>query len=169
MSSGARNAAARRCAAAEPCLYRTNVNDDILLTQTQSTGAGFFQNVAKTRRQGVEVGLQGSAWKRVKYYLSYGYVDATYADEHDPGQRDGGRWGGGEAGRPHPGIPPQNVKFGAQVALLDNLWIGSDVIFVSGSVLRGDEGTTSPRPAPYTLLGFNVRYAPFKFLETGTG
>ena len=39
--------------------FRTDVSDDILFTQTETTGAGFFQNVAKTRRQGVEVGLQG--------------------------------------------------------------------------------------------------------------
>ena len=58
--------------------FRTDVSDDILFTQTEATGAGFFQNVAKTRRQGVEVGLQGSAWKRLKYYLSYAFVDATY-------------------------------------------------------------------------------------------
>jgi len=32
--------------------FRTDVSDDILFTQTQTTGAGFFQNVAKTRRQG---------------------------------------------------------------------------------------------------------------------
>ena len=39
--------------------FRTDVHDDILFTQTETTGAGFFQNVAETRRQGVEVGVQG--------------------------------------------------------------------------------------------------------------
>ena len=145
--------------------YRTNVNDDILFTQTQSTGAGFFQNVSKTRRQGVEVGLQGGAWKRVKYYLSYGYVDATYQTSTTLASVTAADGVAVRPGDRIPGIPPQNVKFGAQVALLDNLWIGSDVIFVSGSVLRGDEGNHQPTTSPYTLLGFNVRYAPFKFLE----
>src|SRR5262249_35161976 len=58
--------------------FRTNVQDDILFVQTSTTGAGFFQNVASTRRQGIEAGLRGTAWRRLTYYLSYALVDATY-------------------------------------------------------------------------------------------
>jgi outer membrane receptor protein involved in Fe transport len=145
--------------------FRTNVSDDILFTQTQSSGAGFFQNVAETRRQGVEAGIQGSAWKRLRYYLSYAYIDATYqtsttlasvtAPDGVPVRR----------GDRIPGIPPQNLKFGAQVAILDNLWVGADVISVSGSHLRGDDHNQQPRVSPYTVLGLNVRYVPVKFIE----
>jgi iron complex outermembrane receptor protein len=145
--------------------FRTNVDDDILFTQTETTGAGFFQNVAKTRRQGVEVGLQGSAWKRLRYYLSYAYVDATYQTNLTLASVT---TLGGVAVKPGdriPGIPPQNLKFGVQVGVLDNLWIGADVVSVSGSYLRGDDGNQQPRLAAYTLLGLNVRYVPVKFLE----
>ena len=145
--------------------FRTDVSDDILFTQTETTGAGFFQNVAKTRRQGVEVGLQGSAWKRLKYYLSYAFVDATYqtnvtlASVTDPNGIQV------KPGDSIPGIPQQNLKFGAEVAVLDNLWVGADVINVSGNYLRGDDGNQQAKVSGYTVLNLNVRYVPVKFLE----
>jgi len=145
--------------------FRTNVSDDILFTQTQSTGAGFFQNVAETRRQGVEAGIQGSAWKRLRYYVSYAYIDATYQTSTTLASVTALDGVPVKPGDRIPGIPPQNVKFGAQVAILDNLWVGADVISVSGSFLRGDDNNQQPRTSPYTILGLNVRYVPFKFLE----
>ncbi len=145
--------------------FRTDVTDDILFTQTATTGAGFFQNVDKTRRQGVEAGLQGGAWGRVKYYLSYAYIDATYQTEvtlASVTQQNGVLVKPGDS---IPGIPQQNLKFGAEVAVLDNLWMGADVISVSGSYLRGDEANQQPKVGGYTVLSLNVRYLPVKFLE----
>src|SRR5207253_211027 len=95
---------------------------------------GFFQNVAKTRRQGVEVGLQGR-WKRLGYFLSYAFVDATYqssetlASVTDP---SGVRVRSGD----HiPGIPAQNVKVGAEVAVLRDAF--ADPIAVERFVAPG--------------------------------
>lgn len=145
--------------------FRTDVNDDILFTQTQTTGAGFFQNVASTRRQGVELGFQGSAWKRLKYYLSYAYIDATFQTDTvlaSVVQPNGVQV---QSGDTIPGIPKQNLKFGTEVAILDNLWVGADVISVSGVYLRGDEGNQQPKLSGYTILNLGVRYAPIKNLE----
>jgi len=145
--------------------FRTDVHDDILFTQTETTGAGFFQNVAKTRRQGVEAGLQGSAWKRLKYHLSYAFVDATYqssvtlASVTDP---NGVQVKPGDS---IPGVPQQNLKFGAEVAILDNLWLGADVVSVSGNYLRGDDANQQAKVSGYTLLNLSVRYRPVKYLE----
>jgi len=145
--------------------FRTNVQDDILFVQTETTGAGFFQNVANTRRQGVEVGFKGSAWQRLKYYLSYAFVNATYqtnttlASVTEP---NGVQVNPGDS---IPGIPQQNLKFGAEVAVLKDLWIGTDVISVSGNYLRGDDGNQQPKLSGYTLLNLGVRYAPVKSLE----
>ena len=57
--------------------FRTDLNNDILFITAEPGGAGFFQNVAKTRRQGIEAGVQGR-WKRLGYFLNYAYVDSTY-------------------------------------------------------------------------------------------
>jgi iron complex outermembrane recepter protein len=146
-------------------LFRTDLSDDILFTQTETTGSGFFQNVARTRRQGVEAGVQGSAWKRLAYSLSYAFVDATYqtdvtlasvTDVNGVHVRPGDRL---------PGIPQQNLKAGAEVAVLDNLWIGGDVVSVSGNSLRGDDGNQHAKVSGYTLLNLHLRYVPVKFLE----
>jgi outer membrane receptor protein involved in Fe transport len=138
--------------------------DDILFTVVETGGGGFFQNVGRTRRQGVEVGLLG-AWQRLTYFASYAYVDATYQTDEtlasvtDP---DGVRV---EAGDRIPGIPPHNFKVGAEVALLDNLWIGGDLIATSGSYLRGDDGNDRPKLDGYTILNLHVRYAPITHVE----
>jgi outer membrane receptor protein involved in Fe transport len=146
-------------------LFRTDLTDDILFTQTESTGAGFFQNVARTRRQGLEAGFRGSAWRRLRYFLSYALVEATYqtsttlASVTEP---DGVRVRSGDR---IPGIPLHGIKLGAEVAVLDNLWIGADVVSVTGSYLRGDDGNQQAKVSGYTLLSLHVRYAPIKQLE----
>jgi outer membrane receptor protein involved in Fe transport len=145
-------------------LFWTDVRDDILFTVVETGGGGFFQNVAATRRRGVEVALRG-AWKRLKYYLNYAYIDATYqtsttlASVTEP---DGVRVAPGDR---LPGIPRNNVKFGGEVEVLKNLWLGGDVVAVTSSYLRGDDGNQQAPVPGYALLNLQVRYAPFKFLE----
>jgi len=146
-------------------LFRTDLSDDILFTQTQTTGAGFFENIDRTRRQGVEVDVRGSAWHRVRYYLSYALIDATYQTDvtlASVTSPDGVRVRSGDT---IPGIPLHNLKFGAEVAVLKNLWIGADVVSVSGSYLRGDDGNQLAKVSGYTLVNLHVRYAPFKHFE----
>jgi outer membrane receptor protein involved in Fe transport len=145
-------------------LFWTDVRDDILFTVVETGGGGFFQNVAATRRQGVEVALRGT-WKRLKYFLNYAYIDATYqtsttlASVTEP---DGVRVAPGDR---LPGIPRNNVKFGGEVEVLKNLWLGGDVVAVTSSYLRGDDGNQQAPVPGYALLNLQVRYAPFKFLE----
>jgi outer membrane receptor protein involved in Fe transport len=144
--------------------FRTDLRDDILFTTVETGGGGFFQNVDHTRRQGVEVGAQGGS-KRLKYFASYAFVDATYqtdvtlASVTDP---DGVRV---KAGDRIPGIPQHNLKIGAEFAVLENLWVGGNVIGASGSYLRGDDGNRLPKVGGYTILNLHARYTPIKHLE----
>ena len=39
--------------------YRTTLEDDLIFAVTETGGAGFFTNIDETRRQGVELGLNG--------------------------------------------------------------------------------------------------------------
>jgi iron complex outermembrane recepter protein len=146
-------------------LFRTDLTDDILFTQTGATGSGFFQNVARTRRQGAEAGVRGSAWKRLTYYLSYAFVDATYQTDVTIASVTDANGVHVRPGDSIPGIPQQNLKAGAEVAALDNLWIGADVISVSGNYLRGDDGNQQAQVSGYTLLSLHARYVPVEFLE----
>jgi len=145
-------------------LFRTDLEDDILFTITRTGGGGFFRNVGGTRRQGVEAGL-GGAWKRLRYFLSYAYVDATYQSDETLAsviEADGVRI---RAGDRIPGIPQHNLKLGVEVEILKDLWIGADVIATSGSFLRGDDGNRRGKADGYGLLNLHARYQPFKHVE----
>ncbi|HSD60270.1 MAG TPA: TonB-dependent receptor, partial [Burkholderiales bacterium] len=59
-------------------LFRTELDNDIQFISTTTTpGAGFFQNVGKTRRQGLEMGLT-QQWGSLRWVLGYSLIDATY-------------------------------------------------------------------------------------------
>jgi outer membrane receptor protein involved in Fe transport len=97
--------------------------------------------------------------------LNYALVDATYqssetlASVTDP---NGVRV---QSGDHIPGIPAHNLKVGAEVELLKDLFAGANVIYASGSYLRGDDGNNQPKLDGYTTLNLAIRYSPIKHLE----
>jgi len=145
-------------------IFRTDLTDDIMFIVAETGGAGFFQNVAKTRRQGVEVGLQGR-WKWLRYFLNYAFVDATYQSDETLASVTDPNGVQVKTGDHIPGIPAQNLKLGAEVEILKNLFLSANVIYVSGSYLRGDDGNHQPKLADYTTLNLGVRWVPIKNLE----
>jgi iron complex outermembrane recepter protein len=145
-------------------LFRTDLKDDIMFIVAETGGAGFFQNVAKTRRQGVEVGLQGR-WKWLKYFVSYAFIDATYRSDETLASVTDPNGVQVKTGDHIPGIPAQNLKVGAEVEPLKNLFLSANVIYVSGSYLRGDDGNHQPKLPDYTTLNLGVRWVPIKHLE----
>ena len=60
-------------------LYRTNLADDIQFISAGSgaVNAGYFQNVGKTRRQGVEL-TGGTGWGEWQLTARYSFLDATF-------------------------------------------------------------------------------------------
>ena len=145
-------------------LFRTDLEDDILFTLTQTGGGGFFRNVGGTRRQGVEAGL-GGEWKRLRYSLSYAYVDATYQSDETLAsvtEADGVRI---RVGDRIPGIPQHNLKLGAEVEILKDLWFGADVIATSGTFLRGDDANRRAKVDGYAILNLHARYRLFPHVE----
>jgi outer membrane receptor protein involved in Fe transport len=145
-------------------LFRTDLEDDILFTLTQTGGGGFFRNVGGTRRQGVEAGL-GGEWKRLRYSLSYAYVDATYQSDETLAsvtEADGVRI---RVGDRIPSIPQHNLKLGAEVEILKDLWFGADVIATSGTFLRGDDANRRAKVDGYAILNLHARYRLFPHVE----
>lgn len=104
-------------------------------------------------------------WRRLRYFASYTYTDATYetnttlASVTEP---DGVRVRRGDR---IPGIPQHGLKLGAEVAVLRNVWVSGDVIATSGSVLRGDEGNRQARLDGYAILNLHARWEPIKHVE----
>jgi iron complex outermembrane recepter protein len=145
-------------------LFRTDVSDDILFTVVETGGGGFFQNVDKTRRQGVEAGVAGG-WKRLQYSLSYAFVDATYETHVTLASVTDAAGVRVESGDRIPGIPQHNLKLNAEVEVLKNLWLGGNVIVASGNYLRGDDGNDRAKTDGYAVLNLHARYRPIKYLE----
>jgi iron complex outermembrane receptor protein len=145
-------------------LFRTDLDDDILFTVVETGGGGFFQNIARTRRQGVEAGLSGE-WKRLRYFASYAYTEATYETTTALASVTEAEGVHVRPGDRIPGIPQHSLKVGAEVAVLSNLWLGADVIATSGSVLRGDEANRQGKLDGYAILNLHARYEPIKHVE----
>jgi outer membrane receptor protein involved in Fe transport len=57
--------------------FRAENRNDILFVASQETGSGYFQNFAKTLREGVQASLDGH-FKRISGGLDYTFLSATY-------------------------------------------------------------------------------------------
>ena len=145
-------------------LFRTDLEDDILFTVVETGGGGFFRNVSQTRRQGLEAGLSGE-WERLRYFVSYTYIDATYQTRTTLASVTEADGVPVRPGDRIPGIPRHSLKVGGEVGILSNLWLGADVIAVSGTFLRGDDANRHAKLDSYALLNLNARYEPIKHLE----
>ena len=78
-------------------VYRTNVRDDIFLSASDSapsgsTIEGFFSNLDKTRREGVELSAQVFLNGGHSLYANYAYTQATFQSEGGDLQHPGGFW-----------------------------------------------------------------------------
>ena len=147
-------------------IYQTINTNDILFENVASTGnisQGYFANVDKTRRQGLEFGLSGVLLESLNWYSSYGFVDATY---QSPALLNNAY--GAEAvtpGKKIPGIPQNTFKFGAEYEFFRNFFFGGDMQYVSSQYARGDDLNIHQQIPAYTVLNLNTRYVLTKNIE----
>src|SRR4029450_1558113 len=59
--------------------FRATTADDILAIPSPLQGFGYFQNVGRTRRQGIEAQVNLTS-KTLQLYASYALVDARFLD-----------------------------------------------------------------------------------------
>ncbi|MFN8625702.1 MAG: TonB-dependent receptor [Candidatus Binatia bacterium] len=143
--------------------FRTDLQDDILFTAVGGS-QGFFSNVPKTRRQGVELGLSGKA-SRATGYFNYAYLDATFessaelfnpvANPLDPSQPETISVKHGDR---LPGIPRHVAKLGGEFRFTDAFSVGGNVIYASSQFLRGDEGNDHSPLSAYTVVNLRADY-----------
>jgi iron complex outermembrane receptor protein len=147
-------------------LFRTSLEDDILLVQSDLQGRGYFQNAGDTRRQGIEAGL---SWRndRVALALDYALIDATFRTAQrlpSPNHPFAGEDGAipVERGDRIPGIPRHRLRLDAEWRPLPAWTVGGNAIVNSSQYLRGDEGNLLKPIGGYALVNLrtSVRVGP---------
>jgi outer membrane receptor protein involved in Fe transport len=153
-------------------LYRTENTDDIQFIAANSSGAGYFDNVGKTRRQGVDFGVNGETGK-FRWYAGYSYIKATYqsafsiANEVNSSALDTD--GDGEEdtilvkkGDKIPGIPRHQLKLRGEWQALPQWSIGTNILVFSSQYSHGNENNehqgAGGKVGGYTVVNLDSRY-----------
>ncbi len=141
-------------------VFRTGLEDDILLVQSEVQGRGYFQNAGDTRRQGIEAGL---SWRgdRVALALDYALIDATFRTAQrlpSPNHPLAGEDGviPVERGDRIPGIPRHRLRFDAEWRPIPPWAIGGNVVVNSSQYLRGDEGNLLKPIGGYAIVNLRT-------------
>lgn len=153
-------------------LYRTQNTDDIQFIAANSTGAGFFDNVGKTRRMGLDMGFNGDVG-RFRWFAGYSYIKATYetdfaiANEVNSSAVDTDGDGEGDTiqvrkGNNIPGIPRHQFKLRGQWQATPNWSIGGNVLAFADQFARGNENnsdnSSGAKIAGYAIVNLDTRY-----------
>ncbi|CAN4269135.1 CirA Outer membrane receptor proteins, mostly Fe transport [Methylophilaceae bacterium] len=126
-------------------VYRTENHNDIQFIQTNAlNGMGYFDNVGKTRRQGLDTNLAGRAGK-FSWNAGYSYLKATYQtdgieflSEGNSAAEDGGIITVNKGDR-LANLPSHAFKMRMQYAMTPNWTVGSNVNAFSSVYMRGNE------------------------------
>ncbi len=123
--------------------FRADNHDDIQFVAASQTSTGYFKNVGRTRRQGLELGLNGDLGG-LDWGLGYTYLDATYQSaETVNGTANSSQDGNGtlliQPGHRMPLIPRHLFKLHADYRLNGQWSLGMAMRAVGGSLARGDE------------------------------
>ena len=164
-------------------VFRADNLDDLLFVADNAAGFGYFKNFGKTRRQGIELGLNTRTGP-VAFDFSYTLIDATYRSHeivNGAGNSSNSAGPGLEGtititpGKRIPLIPRQTFKAGASLDLNAQWAFELDAVAVSGAYARGNEnnahvpdGVTSfgpGRSAGYAVFNLGGSYTPNKGLR----
>ncbi len=159
-------------------VYRTENTDDIQFIAANSTGAGYFSNVGKTRRQGVDLGVNGELG-RFRWSAGYSYIKATYqssfsiANEVNSSALDTDSDGEADTifvskGDTIPGIPQHQFKLRGEWEALPQWTIGTNLVAFSSQYSHGNENNdhqgAGSKVSGYTVVNLDTRY---RFGNTG--
>ncbi|PSJ60379.1 TonB-dependent receptor [Pseudaminobacter soli (ex Li et al. 2025)] len=143
-------------------LYRTENSDDILnVVAPIGMTFGYFANVGKTRREGIEaaVNYNKGDWS---LFASYAYVDATY-QSYVTLNPPSGDPAGDEPIHVVPGdhisrIPAHHFKFGVDYQVNDKWSVGGNVLAVGDQYFGGDESNENPKLPGYATVNLHTTY-----------
>lgn len=132
-------------------LYRSENRDDILFVGT-STSQGYFTNFGRTRREGLELAVDGNAGG-VDWQLAYGWIRASFRSSACLlAENNSSRGTAPECtaagqddeilvkpGDRLPGVPEHSLKLALRWRATAALRLGAELVAYSGQYLRGNE------------------------------
>ncbi len=151
--------------------FHTINHDDILFISAGNlTSEGYFDNIGKTRRQGLEASLNGvlnnpltgKFFAALRYGFNYTYLDATFQtpflapSPNNPSADPAGNIQVNKGDR-IPGLPEHMFKFNLDLDVLPQFTIGMTGIYSSNRYFRGDEANLNDPLPGYWV--FNLRSA----------
>lgn len=152
-------------------VFRTNLDNDIQFVSSGggAISSGFFENVGQTRRQGVELGLNGQSGE-ISFSAHYSYVESTFRTPlflNSPNNSTAAALTCATCtniqvvpGDRIPGIPRHVIKLRAAYTA-GALTLGVGLMGQSGIYARGDENNHDAHgPIPgFFLVDLDARYA----------
>ena len=126
-------------------VYQAMNHDDIQFTAASAVnGAGYYKNIGRTKRQGLDFGLTGNVDK-FKWNASYSYVKATYDTDVDfiNGSNSAGVSTSdvitAKVGDRIPSIPAHQLKLRGQYSVTPDWNVGANIIGFSDQYVWGNE------------------------------
>ncbi|MCP3388153.1 TonB-dependent receptor [Bradyrhizobium sp. CCGB12] len=140
----------------------TNYDDILAIPVVGRTGFGYFSNVGRTRRQGLEAEVNIKS-PTLQFQASYAFVDARFLDPLQLGSESPFADPATETiqvlpGNQIPAIPRHRVKVGIDYAVTDVWKVGGNALFVSSQYLVGDESNQFSKLPSYTVFNLHTSY-----------
>ncbi len=144
-------------------VFHTQTDDDIInVASTVVPMFGYFQNAAKTLRQGVEarVAYKTDRWNA---YANYTFVDATYqsaltlsSPDNPAADANGNIFV--TPGDHIPAIPANRFKAGAEYNVTDAWKLGADLNVTGSQYLIHDDANQNPQVPAYWVVNLHSSY-----------
>ena len=149
--------------------YRTSVRDDIFLFPFEeedepegSTIDGFFANIDRTRREGIEVTGRYGFGEGHSVYANYAFTRATFQTEAEifsiREDEEAGIENEAEPGDRLPLVPAHQVKAGVNLRFPAGLRAGADVRYIGEQWFRGDEANDTEPLDGYFVADARLGY-----------
>jgi len=145
-------------------LFRTENSNDIAFIASNASGSGYFQNVGKTLRQGVELGLNGKV-EKFSFAANYSFIDATFQTPFSESSQSNSSNVLGNIqvnkGNFIPGVPKHTLKVRLGYQITPDWAVGSNIVTASSQYARGDENNqdANGKIPGYTVVNFDTHYS----------
>ncbi|KGI79043.1 TonB-dependent receptor [Oleiagrimonas soli] len=146
--------------------YYSRVDDDILTIYTSGGSEGYFANVPRTVRKGVDIGVGGQSG-RLEWQFNYSYVRATYGAAFETQSADNSSADGDgvirvRRGDRLPGVPRQMLNVSTEFHFDPRWSAGANLRAYAAQYAIGDENNADRHgPVPgYAVVDLDLHYRP---------